>query len=534
LLSKRAAEEAVPERRCAVEASRSGISVVEIPPRGQVIPAEREGIAAFIGPAPRGPVNIPVAVRSLEEFLARFGVPGYLSRMEFLLYQFFENGGTQAIVVRVCRSAQRTRIVLPGPAGDLVLEAANPGPLESLRASVDYEGVPAADGQRFNLVVHRCRSPSQPLVEEQEIYPAVTVRPEGPDFLGDALARSALVRIAGPVPRERPTRTVGDAGYTVNYVYSRSDWQGDNTPTDYDLIGSREEATGLFALEQAPWVDFVVLVPGVTGATLGPVVLFAAERYCRERHALLLLDPPGSWSGVADAVRTQRERGFASANAVTYFPALESPPHGGPAGQLSAAGAIAGCLGAAGLGLGGRPVLSLGRSRPAVGLEDHEVRRLAQLGVNALVRPAPGRVELAGLVTMARSGGVTTSWNDLRRRRIALFVLSSVARHTRWAAFEPPGPALWDEVHAQVTQFLAALHARGVLAGADAREAYYVKCDADTHAAPAPGAGAPRLVLVVGLALARPGEFVAFRFAHTPDACDAAELAWQPGLALAG
>ncbi len=78
--------------------------MVEIPPRGQVIPVSRESVAAFIGPAPRGPVNIPVAIRSLEEFLARFGVPGYLSRMEFLLYQYFENGGTLAIVVRVCRA----------------------------------------------------------------------------------------------------------------------------------------------------------------------------------------------------------------------------------------------------------------------------------------------------------------------------------------------------------------------------------------------------------------------------------------------
>ena len=98
-----------------MESGSSGISVIEIPPRGQTIPVSRESVAAFIGPAPRGPVNIPVVVRSLDEFLARFGVPGYLSRMEFLLYQYFENGGTLAVVVRVCRSAHRNRITLPGP-----------------------------------------------------------------------------------------------------------------------------------------------------------------------------------------------------------------------------------------------------------------------------------------------------------------------------------------------------------------------------------------------------------------------------------
>ena len=69
----------------------------------------------------------------------RFGVPGCLSRMEFLLRQYFENGGSLAVVVRVCRSAHRNQIRLRGPAGDLVLEALNPGPLEHLRASVDHE-----------------------------------------------------------------------------------------------------------------------------------------------------------------------------------------------------------------------------------------------------------------------------------------------------------------------------------------------------------------------------------------------------------
>ncbi|MCC7259234.1 MAG: hypothetical protein IT486_12790 [Gammaproteobacteria bacterium] len=510
----------------------SGISVVEMPPRGEVIPACRESVAAFVGPAPRGPVDIPVAIRSLEEFLLRFGVPGYLSRMEFLLYQFFENGGTLAIVVRVCRSDRCNFIALPGAAGELRLQAVNPGPLEHLRASIDYDGIEATDRERFNLTVHRCRSPAQPLVEEQESYAGVTVNPQGPEFVGDALARSALVRLTGRAPAERPTRTIGsDAAQPVRYVYSRSDFAGDNTPTDYDLIGSRERSSGMFALEQVPWVDFLCLVPGVSGAALGPVALFAADRYCRERHALLILDPPSSWTTVGDVARAQRERGFTSANALTYFPALDNPPHVAVGGHLSAAGAIAGSLCGAGFGLASRPGLILGRTRPAVALDDADVHQLARLGVNALVRPVPGRIELGGLVTLARSGGVATSWNRLRQRRVALFVASSVARYTRWAAFQPPGEPVWQEVRDQVGAFLAALRERGLLAGESDREAGYVKCDLDTNRGTA-GSGA--LSLIVGLALARPGDFVAFQVTHTLQGCSAGELGWQPGLALAG
>jgi hypothetical protein len=514
-----------------VESDGRSISVIEIPARGETIPVSRECVTAFVGPAPRGPVNIPVAVRSLEEFLARFGVPGCPSRIEFLLWDYFENGGTLAIVVRVCRSDQRNQIRLRGPAGDLVIEALNPGPLEHLRAAVDYEGIAAPDVKRFNLVVHRCRSPENPLVEEQEIYPRISVDPRQPDFAGDALSASSLVRLAGTLPSQRPADTAG-ARDLARYVYSHSAWQGDNTPTDYDLIGSREDGTGLFALEQAPWLDLVCLVPGVSGASLGPVALFAAERYCRERHALLLLDPPQTWVDVSDVIRVQRERGFASPNALTYFPPLEASVHGGPAGGFSAAGAIAGCLSAGGLDLSGRPALSLGRSRPALALDETEARQLGQLGVNALTRPVPGRVELAGLVTLARFGGVSMSWNNLRQRRIALFILSSVSRHTRWAAFEAAGLPLWHEVRSQVGAFLAALQARGLLAGAGEHESFYVKCDADTHVV-ARGRDAA-LTLVVGVALSRPADFVAFEITHTTDGYAVTELGWQPGLALAG
>ncbi len=516
-----------------MESGTSGISVVESPARGQVIPVSRESVAAFVGPAPRGPVNIPVAIRSLEEFLDRFGVPGYLSRMEFLLYQFFENGGTLAIVVRVCRSDHRNFISLPGPAGVLTLQALNPGPLEHLRASVDYEGIAPADRQRFNLVIHRCRSPSQPLVEEQETFAAVTVDAQGPEFVGNLLAGSALVRLLGAPPAERPTRTLGaEVAQPVRYVYSRSAWQGDNTPTDYDLIGSREESSGLFALEQVPWIDFVCLVPGASGATLGPVALFAAERYCRERHALLIMDPPESWNTVADVARTQRQRGFTSPNALTYFPALESPAHVAVAGHLSAAGAIAGALSAAGIAVAGRPDLSLGRTRPALALEEAEVQQLSRLGVNALIRPAHARTELAGLVTLARSGGVATSWNSLHQRRVALFILSSISRHTRWGVFDEHAPAVWAEIRAQTGAFLGALHAQGLLAGASPREAFYVKCDLDTNGRQAGGAAG--LTLIVGVALTRPGDFIAFQIAHVPRACHVTEIGWQPGLALAG
>jgi phage tail sheath protein FI len=522
-----------------MDSASSGILVIESPPGGAPIPACRETVAAFIGPAPRGPVDMPVAVRSVAEFLARFGVAGHPSRLELLLQQYFDNGGVAAVVVRVASSARRNRIVLPGAAGALVLEALNPGPLEHLRASVDYDGIAPAATDRFNLVIHRCRSPDSPLVEQQEGYHNVSILPDQADFLGHALADSRLVELAGEPPAERPTRTVGPEGeHSVAYIYCRSDWHDAGAPTDYDLIGSREEGAGLFALEQVPTVDLVYVLPGTPDGQIGPVALFAAERYCQARHAMLILDPPAAWASVADVVRAQRERGFTSANALTYFPALENPSEAGGAGTCSAAGAIMGMLARGDVAAGcwrtpaACAALSLGRSRPAVALEEPRISQLNRLGVNVLVRPAPGRVALRGPVTLARSGGLSASWNDLRRRRTALFILSGIARHTRWSAFSVTGAGICDELREQVGAFLAELHARGALAGSHPREAFFVKCDADTSGAG--GTPAAAVTLVVGFALHRPGEFLVFRLRHDAEDCRVSEIDWRPGLALAG
>lgn len=494
-------------------------------------------MTAFIGPAPRGPVDIPVAVRSVDEYLSRFGAAGHKSRLELLLQQYFENGGKSAVVVRVARSGRCNRIVLPGSAGPLLLDALNPGPLEHLRAAVDREGM--VDSDRFNLVVHRCTSPETPLVEEQESFSKVSVLPDQADFIGDVLANSRLVRLAGTAPAEPPLSTRRSAtGPSADYVFCRADWSDADAPTDYDLIGSREEGTGLFALNQVPTVDLICLVSGVSGESLGPVAMFAAERYASRRRAMLIFDPSNEWSSIGELVSSQRARKFASPNALTYFPMLENPPEAAISGPLSAAGAIAGMLAAGDEQAGpwalpgGNVALALGRSRPAVALAEAEIGQLRRLGVNALARFSPSRVAMHGPVTLARFGGFANSWNDLRVRRTALFILGNIERYTRWAVFEKHGPALWADVRAQVVELLSAVHARGGLAGDRAQGAFYVKCDADNNGGS--GSAGSRLDLSVGLALVHPGQFASFHISHALADSVIEELGWPPGLALAG
>src|SRR3954466_5691432 len=60
--------------------------------------------AAFVGLNPRGPV-LPVNVTSWQQFVARFGSFGDGSSwLPYAVWQYFNNGGSNAYVVRAARS----------------------------------------------------------------------------------------------------------------------------------------------------------------------------------------------------------------------------------------------------------------------------------------------------------------------------------------------------------------------------------------------------------------------------------------------
>jgi phage tail sheath protein FI len=61
-------------------------------------------VTAFVGPAAAGALNTPTTIRSFDEYHATFGGLDPLSEMSYAVWQFFANGGTDAIVVAVDRA----------------------------------------------------------------------------------------------------------------------------------------------------------------------------------------------------------------------------------------------------------------------------------------------------------------------------------------------------------------------------------------------------------------------------------------------
>ena len=100
-----------------------------------------------------------VVVQSFAEFQQVFGGVWQPSPLSYAVEQFFEQGGRDAVIVRVANGATPVSIHLPCGSEHLCLEAKAPGTREFLRASVDYDHVLSNDEERFNLVMQRVSIP---------------------------------------------------------------------------------------------------------------------------------------------------------------------------------------------------------------------------------------------------------------------------------------------------------------------------------------------------------------------------------------
>ncbi|HYM28793.1 MAG TPA: hypothetical protein VET66_11630 [Steroidobacteraceae bacterium] len=477
-------------------------------------------IAAFIGRTLKGPVNQALSVRSFAEFQQHFGGLWQPSTVSYAVEQFFENGGREARVVRVVNGARPPSITLPAGGAALRLVALNPGSREYLRASVDYDGLTAGERERFNIVVQRVRTAGSELVEDQEIYRRVSVQPASGRFVTDVLLESRLVRVLGPVPPQRPDRSAGGpGGVAVGYTLSNPDGDDGAPLTDYDIIGAAGSGSGLFALDGVGRFNLLCIPPLARERDVGLSALLVAARLCRERHALLIVDPPAAWTSARAALEALRTWPFRSESAVMYYPRVQAFDRlRGRVETFGSCGAAAGMIARSDETW---PVWSAAESeeavlrpglRPAVPVSEADRARLAQAGVNTLLAVRPGGRAGVSPRTLAAGVGGAADWKYLSARRLALFVAASVEQGTRWVLLEHNGPATWERAQAQVEAFLDTLAEQGAFAGTDAAGSHFVIADERVNRPSTLAEG--KFNLLFGFATSKPGEFDTWLVTH--------------------
>jgi uncharacterized protein len=477
-------------------------------------------VAAFIGRTLKGPVDHALTVHSFNEFQQQFGGLWQPSTLGYAVEQFFENGGREARIVRVANGARPPTITLPAGREALRLTAVNPGSREYLRASVDYDGLTAAEHERFNLVVQRIRTAGSELVEDQEIYRRLSVAPASGRFIADVLLESRLVRVLEATPAQRPDRSAnGPGGVAVGYTPSNPDGDDGAPLTDYDIIGAASSGTGLFALGGAAGFNVLCIPPLARDRDVGLSTLLVAARVCREHHALLLVDPPAAWTSARAALEGLRTWPFRSDSAVMYFPRVQAFDR--LRGRIETFGSCGAAAGMIARSDEIWPVWAAAESeeallrpglRPAVPVSDGDRARLAQAGINTLLSVRSGARSGVSPRTLALGGSGASDWRYLSARRLALFVAASIEQGTRWVLLEHNGPATWQRAHAQVQGFLDELAAQGAFAGAGPEESHFVIADERVNRPQTLAEG--KFNLLFGFATSKPGEFDTWLVTH--------------------
>lgn len=139
-----------------VQLSYPGVYVSEVPSGVRTLTGVATSIAAFVGNAPRGPLNKAVRLTSFADYERRFGGLAADSEMGYAVRQFFQNGGTDAYAVRVVKDASKaeTTLLSGGGVNVLKIEALDAGSAgNGIEVRVDHHT--SNPGSTFNLLLIR-------------------------------------------------------------------------------------------------------------------------------------------------------------------------------------------------------------------------------------------------------------------------------------------------------------------------------------------------------------------------------------------
>jgi phage tail sheath protein FI len=497
-----------------------GVYIEEIPSGVRTIVGVPTSVTAFIGRALRGPTDEPVIINNYSDFERTFGGLWVESMMSYAVRDFYQNGGSQAIIIRIHNGALAATITVPG---GLNLQAKNPGKWgEKLRVRVEH----LADPNLYNLRIRDTKTGAD------EQFPNVSIEPTSSRSLDKVLTKSALVALVGSPPLARPNNhtpvPLGTDPFLDNappnsYTQANADGSDGIVLTDSQYTGSRSNKTGIYALLKLEEEVFNLLcIPPISRPQDVDVntTLTEALNLCVEKRAMLIVDAPSSWNTVQAAVNGISSFGLSgenARNAAIFFPRIKmaDPLQEGRLDEFAPCGAVAGIFARTDRERGvwkapaGIEASLNGVTEFSLPLTNEENGQLNPLGINCLrTFPIVGRV-VWGARTLRGADQLTSEWKYVPVRRLALYIEESLYRGTQWVVFEPNDEPLWAQIRLNVGAFMHGLFCQGAFQGQTQREAYFVKCDKETTTQNDIDLGIVNIL--VGFAPLKPAEFVVIK-----------------------
>lgn len=529
-----------------------GVYIEELPSGVHTITGVATSITAFVGRAQMGPVNVPTTINSFSDYDNIFGGLWANSMMSFAVNDFYQNGGSQGIIVRLAPDDAATAFITLEPNSisppgsplssnytTLVLEASSPGSWgNQLGVIIDLNTKNPSDPTLFNLTA-QFMDPTLTQILATEKFLNLSIDPtssryvvtwlqqysqlvavqEDPYNPGDYIVPGVQPAATPPTVLTPPT-SPPQTRVLPQFMSGGSD--GALDISDMDIVGNQGAKLGLFALENAPLFNLLVIPPynfsGGAPVDVDVTVQVAAAAYCVQRRAFYIMDPPSSWTDLTSALNGfpnfSANIGDNGDHAALYFPQLveANPLNGGQTQNFVPSGAMAGMYARIDAQRGvwkapaGQETALTGVQQLSVLLTDMENGQLNPLGLNCLRSfPVIGRV-IWGARTLQGADQLESQWKYIPVRRTALFIEQSLYQGTQWVVFEPNDDSLWAAIRLSVGSFMQSLFIQGAFQGTTPTAAYFVKCDSESTTQNDIDQGIVNIV--VGFAPLQPAEFV--------------------------
>jgi phage tail sheath protein FI len=544
-----------------------GVYVQEIPSGVRTIVGVATSITAFIGSAPRGPIDGPVTITNYADFERNFGGLDVHHPMSYAVQDFYLNGGSQAVIVRLFNDKKddgtKISAVWKQTKAGLHVQAASPGAWGNhVTLTIDNDVAADAPANAFNLLVQE-KVNEQPVRTEQ--FRTLTVT-DGPRRIDKVLkAQSQLLRWDDDSSNALPSPTIAKAfsdalalvvtaqanlkaaqdakpqvpaDITAAQAALNNAVNTFNTPSGHTaadvlllplkattFLQDRANKAGVFQLEKVDLFNLLCIPPYQNldndgGDIEVSSLLSPLAQYCQERRALLLIDAPSDWTSPATAIAglpniiSAIGGSSLAKNVALHFPRILKSDilNGGRIKTFTASGAVAGIFARTDTQRGvwkapaGLEASIAGIAGVSVPLTDGENGLLNPLAVNCLrTFPASGTV-VWGARTLQGNDQLASEWKYIPVRRTALYIEESLYRGLQWVVFEPNDEPLWAQIRLNVGAFMHNLFVKGAFQGQTPRDAYFVKCDKETTTQNDIDLGIVNIV--VGFAPLKPAEFV--------------------------
>lgn len=212
-----------------VQTSYPGVYVQEVPSGVRTIAGVSTSVAAFVGVAKRGPINKATKIFSFSDFERYFGGLFIDSEMSYSVKQFFLNGGTQAIIVRVVNNTATSATSTIG--GQIKIDSLEPGGIgNSIFIILEHE---TTTTDLFNLKIRHTPT-SNPKEDINEVFSNLSMDILSKNFVENRVnGLSDLIKVTKigasnnrptEAPALKPTLTSGSLAAVLPSIVVSTDY----------------------------------------------------------------------------------------------------------------------------------------------------------------------------------------------------------------------------------------------------------------------------------------------------------------------